>query len=356
MISVLRVKKASRVQIAGLVQLMFSFLLFVMMLSLVRKGIVVIAPSLEYTNGGVLSGVGIGWMVAMLTLNGSAMAATAVALFNTEVVNGMTCFGMIHGSRLGAGFMVLLLGVLYQMRGAARKEALSTGLETLLVAQTTHLPAFLLGYGLLYFTGIPEISMTRFVVGTSILEFLLDKPLDLIEAVLPGWLLLPAGFIGLIYSFSLFDKAIKNTIAYEDKSFFEQLPAWVFQPVTLFMIGLLVTAVTLSVSISLALLTPLIARGTLPRRYALPYIMGAGVSTFIDTYFAAALLQDSAAQGVVLAVAIAVALVSFLMLIFGYTAYERLIERCTNLLLDNRWAMGMYLVGLFVLPIGFMLF
>ncbi|MCL4878720.1 MAG: hypothetical protein KJ064_18815 [Anaerolineae bacterium] len=351
MLAVLKATK-SVVQVTSAVQLIASLLLFVMMLSLVKEGIVVLAPALKYTDNGVLGGLGVGWIVAMLTLNGSAVAATSVALFNADVITVNTGFGMIHGSRLGAGFMVLLLGVLYQMRGANRKDALSTGVQTLLVAQTVHLPAFIIGYLLLARAGVPEIPITRVVIGTSILEFFLNEPLALIETVLPGWTLLPIGFAGLLYSFSLFDKSIKSAVAYQDASLFERLPDWFYYPVTLFLIGLLVTAVTLSVSISLALLTPLIARGIVHHRYALPYIMGAGVSTFIDTYFAASLLQDEAGQGMVLMVAGWVALVSLLVLLFAYPAYERLIERLTDVLLEHNIAMKLYLAGLFLLPLG----
>lgn len=346
-------KSVGRVQVISLIQLIASLLLFVMMLSLVKEGIVVLAPTLQYTDNGVLGGLGVGWLVAMLTLNGSAVAATAVALFNADVITVNTGFGMIHGSRLGAGFIVLLLGVLYQMRGAKRKDALSTGVQTLLVAQTIHLPAFIIGYLLLRFFGVPEIPITRIVVGTSVLEFFLNEPLVVIKSVLPGWMLLPVGFIGLIYSFTLFDRAIKSAVAYQDASLFERLPDWFYYPVTLFLIGLLVTAVTLSVSISLALLTPLIARGILHHRYALPYIMGAGVSTFIDTYFAASLLQDEAGQGMVLMVAGWVALVSLLVLLFMYSPYERFIEWAADSLLEHQAAMNLYLAALFLLPLLF---
>lgn len=355
MISTVLTKKSVWVQVSGIAQILASLFLFVMMLSLVKEGIVVLAPSLKYTNSGVLGGLGVGWIVALLTLNGSAMAATAVALFNADVIDGMTGFGMIHGSRLGAGLMVLLLGVLYQMQGAKRKEALTTGIETLLVAQTIHLPAFIIGYLLLSRNGVPDLPITQTAIGSSIFDFFLNKPLTLIESILPGWMLLPVGFVGLIYSFSLFDKAIKNTVSYQDASFFERLPSWFYRPVTLFLIGLAVTAVTLSVAISLGLLTPLIARGIIHRRYALPYIMGAGVSTFIDTYFAASLLQDSAAQGMVMMVAGWVALVSLLVLLFAYQPYQNLIERTTNLLLDHNAAMIGYVVLLFALPLGLIL-
>ena len=58
----------------------------------------------------------------------------------------------------------------------------------------------------------------------------------------------------------------------------------------MFGVGLATTALTLSVSISISLLVPLAARGYVRRENAWPYILGANVTTLVDTLFAGALV------------------------------------------------------------------
>ena len=57
--------------------------------------------------------------------------------------------------------------------------------------------------------------------------------------------------------------------------------------------GALVTLLTLSVSVSLSVLVPLNHRGYVRRENVIPYIMGAGITTFVDTLLAALLLTQS---------------------------------------------------------------
>ena len=75
----------------------------------------------------------------------------------------------------------------------------------------------------------------------------------------------------------------------------------VFRSWIMFALGAMVTLITLSVSVSLSILVPLNHRGYVRRENAVPYIMGAGITTFVDTLLAAALLSNPAAFAVVVA-------------------------------------------------------
>ena len=56
-----------------------------------------------------------------------------------------------------------------------------------------------------------------------------------------------------------------------------------YRPWFMFAVGLGVTVLTLSVSVSLSLLVPLAARGYIRRENVVPYILGANITTFVDT-------------------------------------------------------------------------
>jgi hypothetical protein len=102
----------------------------------------------------------------------------------------------------------------------------------------------------------------------------------------------------------------------------------------MFLLGVLVTSITLSVSSSLSILVPLAGRGYIRRDQTIPYIMGANISTFADTLVAAMLLRAPLAVTLVLTQMVAVTIVSVLVLALGYGSYQR------GLLAVNTWVTG----------------
>ena len=106
--------------------------------------------------------------------------------------------------------------------------------------------------------------------------------------MLPRFLLFVAGVACLLGSFKLFDRVLPDLHAKEGPvSLAGQIA---YRPWAMFLIGLAVTALTLSVSVSLSLLVPLAAKGYVRRENVCPYILGANITTFIDTLFAGALV------------------------------------------------------------------
>ena len=85
-----------------------------------------------------------------------------------------------------------------------------------------------------------------------------------------------------------------------------------------FGLGCLVAFLTLSVSVALTLLVPVVANGYLKREETIPYIAGANITTLADTLVAAILLGNAVAVRVVLAEAIGVAIVTVLLLALAY--------------------------------------
>jgi Na+/phosphate symporter len=97
----------------------------------------------------------------------------------------------------------------------------------------------------------------------------------------------------------------------------------VYRPWVMFALGSVVTLISMSVSVSLGILVPLSNRGFVRRENVIPYIMGANITTFVDTLFAAVLLNNPPAFTVVLVEMVSVTLASMLILIFIYDRYVR---------------------------------
>ena len=57
------------------------------------------------------STLGLGWLGACLVLSGSPVAASALSLLDGGAIDRTEAFTMLTGSRLGASFVVLVVGV-----------------------------------------------------------------------------------------------------------------------------------------------------------------------------------------------------------------------------------------------------
>ena len=128
-------------------------------------------------------------------------------------------------------------------------------------------------------------------------------------------------------------------------------------PWPMFRADLAVTTLTMSVSVSVGLLVPSVARGWIRRERLIPYVMGANVSTFVDTPFASWMLGNPAAVGVVLTDILSVSLISTGILILGYPSDCRLLAAIFERGLGHPLLLGFFLaaflsVPLFLLALG----
>src|SRR5919108_71796 len=89
-----------------------AIFLFILAIQLMKKGAGAIGPRIQgsglFDNG--VSTLGVGWLAAYLVLSGSPVAVMALALRSNHAITELQTFTMISGSRLGASFIVLLVG------------------------------------------------------------------------------------------------------------------------------------------------------------------------------------------------------------------------------------------------------
>jgi Na+/phosphate symporter len=119
----------------------------------------------------------------------------------------------------------------------------------------------------------------------------------------------------------------------------------------MFLIGAAFTSVTLSVSVSLTLLVPLATRGYIRRENVIPYIMGANITTFVDTLFASLLLNAPRAFTIVLVEVISVSFFSLLILFLMYQPYQRMMNRFLDVVLASRWSLLAFVAVLVAVPL-----
>ena len=332
-----------------------ALLLFILALQLLKSGAKALVPlvrdGLAVQNAA--NALGFGWLFAYVALSGSPVAATALTLFDAGAIDDLGAFAMIAGSRLGAAFIVLAIGFVYTLRGHERQGSLAMGLLSFIITAAIYLPGLAVGYWLLQ-TGLFDNLRPSGPIGViEIIDLLFAPIVRLAEANLPHWLVFAIGFGILWYSLNLIDHALPDMRLREGA--FGDMARLLYRPLVTFALGLAVTTVTMSVSVSLSVLVPLSARGYIRRENVIPYIMGANITTFVDTLVAALLLNNPRAFTVVLVEMVSVALVSLVFLLFFYRPYERAMLRLVELIGRRRLNMAVFVCVIVGVPLALML-
>ena len=328
-----------------------ALLLFVLALEMMKAGAGALAPLLRgHLNiQHAADSLGLGWLLAYVVLSGSPAAAIAMALLSADALNQIQAFAMVTGSRMGASLIVLLIGFIYVLRGHERWTVLSTGVLSLLLTASVQLPALGVGALILREGWLGTMDwpwLARISVG---LNSVLAPFVGPITTILPDWASFVVGGGLISISLQLFDKALPE-LRFE-KAGLHRTSRLVYRPAVMFALGLLVTVLTLSVSVSIGILVPLSARGYIRRENIMPYILGANVSTMIDTLAAAMLLGTPQAVTVVMAHMFSAIIVSLPLVALAYDPYERLMSNALEWTMESRRNFALFTSAFLLIPI-----
>jgi sodium-dependent phosphate cotransporter len=344
------VKQARRIAAALVAILLFGFALEIM-----KSGARGLTPLLR---GGLdikhaADCLGLGWLMACLVLSGSPAAAMAIALVSAEALTQIQAFAMISGSRLGASFIVLLLGFIYTLRGHERWAVLSTGVLSLLLTASVQLLALPVGIFMLRRGSLDPIYWPWVTELSTGINAVINPIIGPITQFLPQWALFVLGGGMVTFSFRLFDKALPE---FRFKRAGLNRPSrLIYRPEVMFFMGLLITLLTLSVSVSIGILVPLSARGYVRRENIIPYVLGANISTMIDTLAAAAILGAPQGVTVVLTHMISAIIVSLPIVLLVYEPYTRLMSHALEWILKGQRNFAIFLAVFFLIPIALIL-
>jgi solute carrier family 34 (sodium-dependent phosphate cotransporter) len=330
-----------------------ALFLFILAIQLMKDGAQSIAPRLQGTFpvDNMISTLGLGWLGAYLVLSGSPVAAASLALFAAGATTELQTFTMLSGSRLGASFIVLLVGFLYALRSGNRRESVGMGVLALSMTAVVYLPGMLLGYGILKSGVLSGVQWQASAELNTVIDAVWGPLVNLAGNTLPGPLLFPLGLAVILASFKLLDQVLPSLDGERQANVRRH---WLKRPWTMFALGSLAALITLSVSVALTVLVPLASKGYVNRREAIPYIAGANITTLADTLVAAMILGNPIGVQVVLAEAIAVATITLLLLALAYRPLTRAILAFDDWVVATTPRLVLFVAGLFVLPIGFL--
>lgn len=339
--------------VAKVLYLLGGLGLFVIALGLMKSGASALAPTLEgsFFTDNAWSTLGLGWIGACIVLSGSPVAASALTLFDGGSIERLQSFTMLTGSRLGAAFVVLVVGTAYALRhrpGTGRRAPISIGILSLVMTFALYVPAAFVGYLLLQRGAVDGLDIGTSPRIASVTDTAFGWAVDLARDVLPGWTLFPVGLVVLLTGFWLIDKVMP---ALGEEQMEHRPHAWYARKWPMFWLGCGVCLLTLSVSVALTVLVPLVAKGYLRRANTLPYIAGANITTLADTLVAAILLGNQDAVRVVAAVTLAVATVTVVLLAFAFPLLRRVCLGVAGRVLGSPARLAAFVVVLFAVPL-----
>jgi solute carrier family 34 (sodium-dependent phosphate cotransporter) len=334
-----------------------AMFLFILAIQIMKAGAAVIGPEIQgqfpFANG--ISTLGFGWLGAYFVLSGSPVAATAISLFGAGTLTRLQTFTMLSGSRLGASFIVLLTGFIYALRNRTdpnRKEPIGMGIQALTMTALVYLPGMVIGYWIIRGGLLDGMNLHASAELEATLSVIWGPTVRAIDAIVPDALLFLVGLLVILASFKLLDLVLPQV---SSDSRTVRRAAWLKRPWTMFALGCIVATLTLSVSVALTVLIPLAVKGYVRRDEALPYIMGANITTLADTLVVAMLQQDPVAAQIVLAEAIGVTIVSLAILAFWYQPVKRSVIRLDDYLVASNRRLLAFVAVLFLLPVTFLL-
>jgi sodium-dependent phosphate cotransporter len=308
-----------------------------------------LAPILRRTVVSDPSALGLAWLASYLLGNGSVVAALSLSLFASALVSPSELYLMVAGSRLGAAGIVFLVGVLdfVQKREFSLPESTALGVLVFLLTYTIVLPATVLGYlGVEWVQtlspggatvpdfGVPSLQVTRTIAAG-------------LASVLPGPVVLLVALVLLVASLNLFDRSFAKL---DTRWLREHVFVHLERPGLSFAAGFLVTGVSTSVAFSLGVLVPLYNRGYVTRAELVPFVLGANVSTLVDTLLVAFVLGTVTGLELVgLLTAVSFGLTVAVLLV--YDPYYRFVDATMDRILGNRAVFASFLAALVLVPV-----
>jgi Na+/phosphate symporter len=332
-----------------------AFGLFVGSLQIMKAGAEALIPALSggpFTDN-AWSTLGLGWLGACLVLSGSPMAASSIALLDGGAISRSQAFTMLTGSRLGASFVVLAVGFIYALRRkSGRRAPLSIGILSLTMTVIAYVPGALLGFVLLRSGSLDAVTLAAPPGLLSVTDTLFGWMADLARNLVPGWALFPAGLGVLLVAFKLFDRVLPDL---SGDSLGARRNGWFARPWAMFGCGCAVAFMTLSVSVALTLLVPLVAKGYLKREHTLPYIAGANITTLADTLVLAMLTGNPDATRVVLASTLGVTVWTIFLLAFAFPTVRKVAMGTARSTVSSRPRLALFIGVLLTVPLGLVL-
>jgi len=300
------------------VKLIFFIYLFIFSIELIKRTSLFLAPNIkDFLSYSLppIKALAVGWFTTSIVQSSGAIASITAAFAGNNLINLQTAVYILMGAALGTTITALIISLITV---AKKRRDFRHGFEIALCYSIYS--AFLVGiiFFLEYFFSLFS-RLTFFfasILGekTSLLKVpdfvgLITSPIiDPLFVKINKLMLLILAFVILVFTLRYIGKSVIEFFGGEKKAR-EFINKHFKSKYKTYLIGVLLTAILFSSSITIGLLVPLVVARLINLKKAIPFIIGADLGTFTDVFLASLIIGKTAA--------LATALTYFLFAVLG---------------------------------------
>lgn len=293
------ITKKTRELFKKIVKLVLFLYLFIFSIEMIKRAAFLLAPNIQDFLLQTLTPIKalcIGWFTTSVIQSSGAMAALTATFAGANLINLSTVVFILIGALLGTTITALIISLitLTEKRRDFR-HGFEIGLCFTIYSLIIGTIVFFLEYFFKVFSRLSFFLASRIQGKISLLKvpdlinFITSPLIDPLFENVTKFFILLFGFILLILALRYISKSIIDVLGGERKAR-QSLNKYFNSKYKAYCIGILLTAVVFSSSITIGLLVPLAVARLINLKKAIPFILGAEVGTFTDTFLASVII------------------------------------------------------------------
>jgi len=292
-------RKLKKNKVVNVLGFLLALYMFVLSLTLIKVSSASLGGGIfSLTRNGMneLNAFGFGWLATLVTQSSGASAATLIAFHLAGIIGPIFLIYMIIGTRIGTSITALFTSFLIHAKRRDFRHGFEIGLANLVYAIPIAIVMFLLEF----FTGFFSKVGNYFVVLDSpfrpdIIDMAVMPVIDMISS-LPSGLRIVFGVLFLIGSLRYLPKFMINV--WGEVRLRSKINRLLDKKWKSFLLGLGVTALLMSTSITITFLIPLVVTRITKLKKVIPYMIGANLGGVSEIVLGGLVLGGSALPAV----------------------------------------------------------
>ncbi len=289
------------------IKLVCFLYLFVLSIELIKNVSLLIAPDIKgflLQNLTPIKAVCVGWFTTSVVQSSGAVSSVVATFVGSNLININLAVYILMGALFGTSITALIISLVISSK---QSKDFRHGFEIGLCLSIYSALLVLIIFSLEYLFGIYSktaiflsslIYKKAFLLAfPDIIKFITSPIINLVLEKNNKYLVLLVGFIGLIIALRYIGKSVIDFFGGEHKAR-EFINKYFDSKYKAYFIGVGLTAILFSSSITIGLLVPLAVSRIINLRKAIPFILGANLGTFTDLVLVSLIIGKASAFAV----------------------------------------------------------
>ncbi len=289
-------KKRKIVNLFGFIVALY---IFVLSLTLIKISAASLGAGIfSLTRDGIseINAFGIGWLSTLITQSSGAAAATLIAFNLAGIIGPVVLIFMIIGTRIGTSITALFVAFLIHAKRRDFRHGFEIGLANLVYAVPIAIAMFLIEFFTKFFYKTGEHFITFGPLFKHNFIEIIVSPLINLLSFIPAHLNIVFGVLILIVSLKYIPKFMINI--WGEEYLKRKINKFLDKKWRSFWLGLGITALLISTSITITFLIPLVVMRITKLKRVIPYMIGANLGGVSEMILGGLVLGSSALPAV----------------------------------------------------------